>query len=44
MKNRKPFVMDKEMLELTDEVREIILREEKRYNKAIKNIENIESI
>lgn len=31
MKNRKPFVMDKEMLELTDEVREIILKEEKRY-------------
>lgn len=44
MKNRKPFVMDKEMLELTDKVREIILREEKRYNKAIKDIENIESI
>ena len=31
MKHRKPFVMDKEMLELTDEVREVILREEKRY-------------
>lgn len=31
MKNRKPFVMDKEMLELTDEVREIILKEKKKY-------------
>lgn len=31
MKHRKPFVMYKEMLELTDEVREVILREEKRY-------------
>ena len=31
MKHRKPFVMDKEMLELTDKVREVILREEKRY-------------
>jgi hypothetical protein len=31
MKHRKPFVIDKEMLELTDEVREVILREEKRY-------------
>ena len=28
MKHRKPLVMDKEMLELTDEVREVILREE----------------
>ncbi len=32
------------MLELTDEVREVILREEKRYNETIKDIENIESI
>ena len=32
------------MLELTDKVREVILREEKRYNEAIKDIENIESI
>lgn len=31
MKHRKPFVMDKEMLELTDEVRKVILKEEKRY-------------
>lgn len=31
MKNRKPFVMDKEMLELTDKVRKVILKEEKRY-------------
>jgi len=44
MKHRKPFVMDKEMLELTDKVREVILKEEKRYKEAIKDIENIENI
>jgi hypothetical protein len=35
MKNfRKPFVFDKKLMELTAEVREIILREEKELEEA----------